>query len=435
MDQGLTRVAVIGGGWAGMAAAVELAEQGLPVTVFEGAKQLGGRARGIAVNGLVLDNGPHLLLGAYRETLRLLAKVHPGPLPLLRQPLHLDIPGHFRLHLPSLPAPLHLAVGLLTARGMDWKERLAAARFMESLKRAHFRLEHDTTVDALLYAHGQEGAPRRYLWEPLCLAALNTPPSKASAQVFVNVLRDSLAGNRAACDMLLPRTDFTALFPAPAAEYVARRGGEVRLSCPVRAISKGEAGYVLATGGGSETFSHVVCAVPPQRLPTLLAGLPELERAVQQAATFGYQPIYNVYLQYPSHTHLTRPLLGMADSLGQWVFDRGPTHGQDGLMAVTISGEGAHEQLEHHELAARVAQELAPLVGSAAPLWHRVVAEKRATFACTPQLSRPPGETALPNLMLAGDYVRGDYPATLEGAVQNGVASARRLILALSTKS
>lgn len=434
MAQRLTRVAVIGGGWAGMAAAVELAEQGLAVTVFEGAKQLGGRARGIAVNGLTLDNGPHLLLGAYQSTLRLLAKVHPGPLPLLRQPLHLDIPGRFRLHLPPLPAPLHLAAGLLTARGVGWKERLAAARFMERLKRARFRLEHDITVDALLRAHGQEGAPRRYLWEPLCLAALNTPPSKASAQVFTNVLRDSLAGDRIACDMLLPQVDFTALFPAPAAGYVARRGGEVRLSCPVRSITKNGEGYALATDNGSETFSHVVCAVPPQRLPTLLAGLPEAAEMARLAAAFDYQPIYNVYLQYPSHIRLAHPLLGMADGLGQWVFDRGPTHGQEGLMAVTISGEGEHEQLEHHELAARVAQELAPLVGSAAPLWHKVVAEKRATFACTPHLSRPEGETALPDLWLAGDYIRGDYPATLEGAVQSGVASARRLILALSTK-
>jgi len=423
----MTRVAVIGGGWAGMAAAVELAERGVPVTVFEAARQLGGRARGVAVNGLALDNGPHLLLGAYRETLRLLEKVHPGPRPLLRLPLHLEIPGAFRLHLPSLPAPLHLAVGLLTARGVNWKERLAAARFMESLKRIRFRLEQDTTVDALLRLHGQHGAPSRHLWEPLCLAALNTPPAIASAQVFANVLRDSLAGSRDACDMLLPQTDFTALFPAPAADYVQRRGGEVRLSCPVRAISKEGSGYALTTDGGSEIFSHVVCAVPPQRLPALLAGLAELAVTVKTAAAFRYQPIYSVYLQYPPGTRLPQPLLGMAGGLGQWVFDRYWTHGQDGLMAVTLSGEGKHEGLEHGELAMKLARELAPLTGSAAPLWHRTVAEKRATFACTPHLSRPATETALPGLVLAGDYVEGDYPATLEGAVRSGVAAARRL--------
>ncbi len=410
-----------------MAAAVELAERDVPVTVFEAARQLGGRARGVAVNGLALDNGPHLLLGAYRETLRLLEKVHPGPLPLLRLPLHLEIPGAFRLHLPSLPAPLHLAVGLLTARGVNWKERLAAARFMESLKRIRFRLEQDTTLAALLRLHGQHGAPSRHLWEPLCLAALNTPPAKASAQAFLNVLRDSLAGSRDACDMLLPQTDFTALFPAPAVDYVQRRGGEVRLSCPVRAISKEGSGYALTTDGGSEIFSHVVCAVPPQRLPALLAGLPELAGTVKTAAAFRYQPIYNVYLQYPSGTHLSQPLLGMAGGLGQWVFDRGWTHGQDGLMAVTLSGEGAHEKLGQDELAATVARELAPLTGSATPLWHRVVAEKRATFACTPDLPRPKGKTALPGLVLAGDYVEGDYPATLEGAVSSGVAAAKRV--------
>lgn len=427
MDKRLTRIAVIGGGWAGMTAAVELAERGLPVTVFEAAKQLGGRARGVSANGLALDNGPHLLLGAYRETLRLLEKVHSGPLPLLRRPLHLEIPGAFRLRLPPLPAPLHLAYGLLSAQGLSWRERLAAARFMESLKRTRFRLEQDTTVDALLLAHGQEGAPRRYLWEPLCLAALNTPPAKASAQVFANVLRDSLAGSGDACDMLLPQADFTALFPAPAAEYVQRRGGEVRLSCPVRTVERRGDGFGLVTDHGSETFTHVVCAASPQRLPPLLAGLPELADTVETAAAFRYQPIYNLYLQYPPPLRLPHPLLGMAGGLGQWVFDRGPTHGQAGLMAVTISGEGKHERLEQEELAATVARELAPLVGHSAPLWHKTVAEKRATFACTPALSRPKTETALPGLVLAGDYVQGDYPATLEGAVRSGVAAARRL--------
>lgn len=423
----MTRIAVIGGGWAGMAAAVELAERGLPVTVFEAARQLGGRARGVAVDGRVLDNGPHLLLGAYRESLRLLEKVHGGPPPLLRRPLHLELPGAFRLRLPPLPAPLHLAAGLTFARGLTWKERLAAARFMESLKRAAFRLERDASVDTLLRAHGQEGALSRFLWEPLCLAALNTPPAIASAQVFANVLRDSLGGKGDACDMLLPRADSTALFPAPAADYVKRRGGDVRLGAPVRTISKREGGYELATDEGRARFGHVVCAVPPQRLAALLAGFPELAGTVGKAAAFRYQPIYNVYLQYPPATRLPQPLLGMAGGLGQWVFDRGWTHGQDGLLAVTLSGEGVHEKLDHGELATQVAQELAPLTGSAAPRWRRVVAEKRATFACTPNLARPASETALPGLVLAGDYVEGDYPATLEGAVRSGVAAARSL--------
>ena len=427
MADGLKRVAVIGGGWAGMAAAVALAEKGLPVTVFEAARQLGGRARRAAIHGLPLDNGPHLLLGAYRESLRLMARVHPGPLPLKRIPLRLDVPGHFRLSLPRLPAPLHLAWGLLAAQGLTWQERLAAARFVRWLKRRQFCLGQDASVESLLRGHGQDGGLRRHLWEPLCLAALNTPIALASAQVFLHVLRDSLAAERAASDMLLPLADFSALFPEPAAAYVRRQGGEVRLSCPVRHIRRQNSGLTLATDGGEESFGQVICAVPPQRLPSLTAELPELAETRKMVAGFHYQPIYSLYLQYPEDHRLPAPLLGLDGGLGQWVFDRGQTHGQKGLMAVVISGPGRHETLDHEALLDAVAWELAPLLGQPHPLWGKVVAERRATFSCEAGLRRPSIATPLANFHLAGDYTEGDYPATLEGAVRSGIACAARI--------
>jgi squalene-associated FAD-dependent desaturase len=427
MADGLKRVAVIGGGWAGMAAAVALAEKGLPVTVFEAARQLGGRARRADIHGLPLDNGPHLLLGAYRKSLGLMARVHAGPLPLKRTPLRLDVPGHFRLSLPRLPAPLHLAWGLLTARGLSWRERLAAARFVGWLRRRRFRLGQDTSVESLLRDHGQDSGLRRHLWEPLCLAALNTPIALASAQVFLHVLRDSLAAERAASDMLLPLTDFSALFPEPAAACVRRQGGEVRLSCPVRHIRRRDSGLVLATDDGEECFDQVVCAVPPQRLPALTADLPELAAIREMVADFRYQPIYSLYLQYPEDRCLPAPLIGLDGGPGQWVFDRGRTHGQKGLMAVVISGPGRHETLGPELLLAAVAEELAPLLGRRPPLWGKVVAEKRATFSCEAGVKRPPNATPLANFYLAGDYTEGDYPATLEGAVRSGLACAARI--------
>lgn len=413
-----------------MAAAVELAGRGVPVTVFESARQLGGRARSIEAGGNSLDNGPHLLLGAYRDCLRLIAKVHDGAPPLLRQPLELLIPGRFGLRAAALPAPLHLAWGLLTAQGLNWGERLAAARFMQAMQRRAFSLTQDTSVDALLGQERQPATARRYLWEPLCLAALNTPPSQASAQVFLHVLRDALAAGREASDMYLALTGFTQLFPAPAAEYVRRRGGEVRLSAPVRAISRQPEGFLLGTDSSQERFSHVICAVPPHRLATLATGLPQLAEAAQAAANLRYQPIYTVYLQYPPATRLPRPLLGL-DILGQtqWVFDRGPTHGQAGLLAAVISAEGGHEALGHDALAALASEAIARLLDNPAltPSWSQVVAEKRATFACTPGLPRPAQITPLPNLYLAGDYTASDYPATLESAVRSGIACARAI--------
>ena len=150
------RVAIIGGGYAGMAAAVTLAEQRVPVTVFEAGPVLGGRARRVDINDVTLDNGLHILIGAYRETLRLIAQVHPSPASaLLRLPLDWYLHQHLHLRAPKWPAPLHLAAALLTAKGASFGECWAAVRMMRTLRNSKFQLARDTTVSALLAAHAQ----------------------------------------------------------------------------------------------------------------------------------------------------------------------------------------------------------------------------------------------------------------------------------------
>lgn len=210
------RVAVLGGGWAGMAAAVTLAEARIPVTVYEAARTLGGRARRVESNGLALDNGLHVLIGAYRESVRLIEQVSGAQgidAGLIRRPLDLHVPGKFRLRTRRLPAPLHLAAGLLWAKGLSLTDRLRAARFMGRLRAANFSLDQDISVETLLARFRQGDDARRYLWEPLCVSALNTRPAEASAQVFLNVLRDSLHGTREDSELLLPARDLSLLFP------------------------------------------------------------------------------------------------------------------------------------------------------------------------------------------------------------------------------
>jgi len=424
------KVAVIGAGYAGLAAAVELAARGVVASVFEAAQELGGRARRVSYRGLTLDNGQHIFLGAYRETLRLmrLAGADPDTL-LLRLPLQLVIPGRFSLQAAPLPAPLHLALGLATARGLSWGERLSAVRFMDAMRRLDFRLPQDSGTAAMLQKHGQTGNLRLYLWEPLCVAALNTPLATASAQVFLNVLRDSLAGCRADSDMLLPLVDLTSLFPQYAASFIERRGGSVMLSRPVRAIRAETNGYALETDAGTASFDRVICAVPPQRLTALTAQLPKLAEATAQVAQFGYQPIYTLFLRYPAQARLPHPMIGLCGGYTQWVFDHGQLNREAGLMCAVISAAGPHQELGHDELAQRVDAELrAALPALPQPLWHKVIAEKRATFACTPGLKRPDQATPLPNFYLAGDYTAGDYPATLEGAVRSGVKCAQLIL-------
>lgn len=423
-------VGIIGGGYAGMAAAVDLAERGIPVTVFESAKQLGGRARGVDYNETQLDNGQHLLLGCYRDTLRLIERVG-GDIEqdFLRLPLQLDLHGHFTLQAPHLPAPLHLLAALLKADGLSWSERIKAARFMLALRNMGFRLPQDIAVAELLVKHGQDADLTSKLWEPLTIAALNTPIQKASAQVLLNVLRDALNRKRADSDMLLPRLDFTALFPQRAADYVQRHSGEVLTSCGVEAIIPHDDGVELVTANSTRRFSHVVCAASPVAAAKLLSPIPELAGAVRQIEALEQQPIYTVYLQYPAHVSLPHPMIGLHQCYSQWLFDKGRIAGQHGLLAAVISAEGLHQDLGQAELAQRVVSELREQFGIAdAPHWFKVIAEKRATFCCAPNLQRPAQQTSLPRMWLAGDYTAGDYPATLEGAVQSGLHCAASLL-------
>lgn len=420
------RVAVVGAGWAGLACAAHLAASRTPVTVFESARQPGGRARTVTLNGLALDNGQHLLVGAYTETLQLMRLVGARPeRRVARTPLQLLYPGQFALRLPSLPAPLHLAIGLLRARGATFGEKLSAARFMNRLQRHNFRLAQDTTVSQWLDDEGQHGAIRRYLWEPLCLAALNTLATDASAQIYANVLRDSLGGDRRATDLLLPKCALGELLPSHAVDFISRQGGEVRFSARIDTLGREGNGWQLA----GEHFDHVVLAVAPQHLASLLAAREAHEALLAQLDGYTYEPIGTAYLAYPADVSLPAPMLGLAGPTGQWVFDRGAIDGHAGVLAFVLSGAGEWDTLEDDDLAARLHEELSEVCGPLpAPLWHRVIRERRATFSCRPDLFRPPIETAERGLWLAGDYTWAEYPATLEGAVRSGVSVARAIL-------
>ena len=424
---GPTRVAIIGGGYAGMAAAAELARNAVPVTVFEAGRVLGGRARRVDTDGMRLDNGLHVLLGAYRETLRLIELVKdPGePTGLLRLPLELTIHPSFRLRAARLPAPLHLFSALLRARGLNFGNRLAAARFMAWAQYSGFRLAQDTSVADLLSAKRQPDTVSRLLWNPLCVSALNTPPSRASAQVFLNVLRDSLNGSRADSDLLLPTLDFSALFPERAARYVQAHGGSVRLGVTVDALQQKDNGFEF----GGERFSHAILAVTPHRVGALLAHHAALTPIVQMIDRFVYQPIFSVYLQYAPGSRLPFRMGGLEARFSQWLFDRGQLCGQDGLVGVVISAGGAHQELGQDDLARAVHAELVEYFpGLGEPRWHRVIAEKRATFSCTPGLRRPDNVTPVAGLYLAGDYTASAYPATIESAVRSGVRAANLVL-------
>jgi hydroxysqualene dehydroxylase len=421
------RVAVIGGGWAGMAAAAELAGRGVRVAVFEASRTLGGRARRVTLEGVALDNGQHILVGAYRETLAAMRRVGADPERLLaRLPLALEFVDGFRMRAPRAPYPFDLVAALIGARGVPLRDAFAAVAFFARLRARAFRVAPDRPVAQWLREEGQRGPLLAHLWEPLCVSALNTPAALASARVFANVLRDALAGGRGASDLLLPRGDLSQLLPEPAAAFVRARGGEVLSGRSVRTIH-GEPGR-FRLDDHPEDFSHVVVACAPQHALALVPRWAGLERARAAIERLGYQPIVTCYLQYPGSVALSAPMLGFAGGLLQWVFDRGKLGGPPGLLAAVISASGPHAEMESGALVAAVRRELAASWGRLPePLWSRTIAERRATFSCEPGLERPDGTTPVRGLFLAGDYVGNDYPGTLESAVRSGVSAARAI--------
>jgi squalene-associated FAD-dependent desaturase len=299
---------------------------------------------------------------------------------------------------------------------------------MRGLKARCFRLSHDMSVAELLATERQDPALSRLLWHPLCIAALNTPAGRASAQVFANVLRDTLDASRADSDILLARCDLSALFPDPAAQFVRRHGGEILIGHTVSTVAGKEGGFEVRARGETRHFKQVICALSPHRMASVVAGLPELTDALRMVASFEYQPIYSVYLQYPEAQRLPAPMIGLDGAIAQWVFDRAAICGEPGRLAAVISAAGPHEDMPQEALAARVHAELSERFGPLPPpAWSRVVAEKRATFACTPGLERPAQRTPRQGFYLAGDYVEGDYPATLEAAVRSGIRAAQMI--------
>lgn len=433
------RIAVIGAGWAGCAAAVELAARGHQVSLFESARTPGGRARQVVIDGKTLDNGQHILLGAYSATLRLMKLLEIDlKQAFLRVPLQMRYPNSIDgmdFCAPHLPAPLHLLVALVRARGLNLADKMALARFSTTARWMDWGLNVDCSVNELLARFEQTERLNCLMWRPLCVAALNTPPERASANVFLRVLRDSLGSGRSGSDMLLPKLDLSNLLPQPASRFIREHGGTVELGVAIKEIIEHGHGWKLS-GGNRPTceFDAVVIATPSHVANQLLANSAPAHLAAWQAT--GHEAITTCYLQYNASLRLALPFYALLEQpqlqqYGQFVFDRGQLNpDQGGLLAVVISAAEAALALPQEQLAQLVASQLARSLGLpqlANPLWQRVISEKRATFACAPGQIRPMAATGLRNLALAGDYIDGPYPATLEGAVLSGVAAAQLL--------
>lgn len=419
------KIAVVGAGYAGLAAAVRLAQNGVPVTLYEAASTLGGRARRIAYQGETLDNGPHILLGAYTVMRELINLVAPSSDALVRMRLRIKIHEKLDFRGWPLPAPLNIVFGVLAAAGFSWGERWRMVQFLSRMRNVLPRA--DSSVDEWLAENAQTGALALLFWQPLCTAALNTLPAKASAQLFRNTLLAAFSVKASNSDLFFSRHDLSALFPEPAARYIAARGSEVRYSSRVRAIDKTATGYTVSTDKSRAYYSHVICAAAPRQAQHFIK-FDELTQFNQFREQVTFEPIYTIYFKYASPPRLSFPMIGLCGGLTQWVFDRAALGFAGPEIACVISASGPHEALSRDAVLRTVAAELQQAFGLPAPTWRKLIIDKQATFAAVPGLNRPPQKTELANFFLAGDYTAGPYPATLEAAVASGDQCARHIL-------
>ncbi|HBY59404.1 MAG TPA: hypothetical protein DEH78_06250 [Solibacterales bacterium] len=307
------------------------------------------------------------------------------------------------------------------------------ARAVDRWKRSGWAVARDHTAIELM-----DGVPAvviERVWQPLCVAALNVRLEQASAAVFLAVLRDSLGADRAASDLLLPRSDLSALLPDAAARTLAALGVDIRLRTAVEQLTRGPQGWTVRCREQASEVDAVVLALPPWRAVPLLesAGQAPLEPAIDTLRQVTHAPIATVYLRYDSPVRL--PLAAMAlrenparGEFGQWVFDRGALDARcAGVLSVVVSAAGPHEALDHFALASAVATQLTNALSLPAPVAMRVIEEKRATIVPCPGLRRPPPMLA-EGLFLAADAAESDYPSTIEGSVRSGWAAAGCLL-------
>ncbi|NMM09169.1 MAG: NAD(P)-binding protein [Polaromonas sp.] len=420
------KVAVVGAGWAGCAAAVESMRLGHQATLFETARTAGGRARRVAatVSGqpVTLDNGQHILIGAYSETLRLMTELGIDvEASLLRLPLTLQSFDGSGIKLPRLPAPLDAFTGILTARGWSWADKHSLLKVAIGWQLRGFKCGTGESVTDLSKA--LTPGVIASLIEPLCVSALNTPPERASGQVFLRVLRDALFSKSGGSNLLLPRVDLSTLLPDAALAWLAVRGGLTHLGARVHSVTPAASGWRVITDTHT-IFDRVILACPPHEAARLVEGSGvAADGWLAQARSLQHEALTTVYAQAPD-ARLSQPMLLLRPGINepaQFVFDRGQLGGPAGLLAFVISASLGDSATLTSQVLAQAARQL----GLSTPKSVQTIVEKRATFACTPGLQRPAAEVAA-GLLACGDYIAGPYPATLEGAVRSGLEAARR---------
>lgn len=437
-------VLIIGGGFAGLAAGVALAQAGKRVCLLEQKPHLGGRARSFRdpTTGSVVDNGQHLFMGCYHSTIHFLTTL--GTLDRLHFQLDLAVPfldrdGRItRLDCPDWPAPWHLLLGVLRSGSFSFGQKVEVLRLGKDLRTAGQKSAPapGESVTAWLGRRGQSEGLQRNFWDLLCIAAMNEDPRIASAQLFARVLRLALFSSPADSRLGIARVGLSECYTAAAAAFIEARGGCVQTGRGVNQLLIAEGacrGVDLATGEKIEGVP-VISAVPWHQFAAVLPGdLLRTERFFAAALALRPAPIISINLWFDAPiTDLE--FVGLRGTTIQWLFDKSRIlSADDHYVSLVLSGAHEHVSRSKEELLAIALRELGemlPAVRKVKLLHSLVIKERYATFSPSPEAEplRPPARTPIRGLFLAGDWTATGLPATIEGAVQSGYTAAREFL-------
>lgn len=438
-----TDVVVIGGGFAGLAAAVDLAERGRRVLLLERRAFLGGRAYSFVdkTTGDTIDNGQHLMMGCYHHTLNFLGKINaldkikfqPNP----RVDFLSETEGHAKFKCPALPAPLHLLAGLTRLKTITWNDRIKALRVglaLRTMNGNRARLA-DISVRQWLNELGQTKRMQERFWDLIALATLNETPDRASADMFARVLEQGFLHSRQDSTMVVSRVGLSEMYTEQARNFIEARGGEVRVNATVEQIEfEGNRVKALILRDGERIEAEsIISAVPYFSLKDLLPDdVINVTESFHNISRFESAPIVSINLWYDEPV-TDLEFTGLLDSPIEWVFNKnaiGESKSKRQHLALVISGAHTAARMPKEnlvELAINEMNRFFPAARKQQPSHSFVIREHNATISHTVGIARlrPSQRTSFSNFFLAGDWTATGLPATIEGAVWSGQECAR----------
>lgn len=435
----MPEVAIIGAGLAGLAAGVTLASKGYKVQLFESSQKAGGRTSAFPFNlssplnnsqkEFQLDNGQHIMMACYHETLSLLKEISALDKISIQEKMEVKVIGpdkkSYFLKSGFLPYPINLFQALMGFDLLSFREKISALKFVHGLKSLDVDTLNGITVKDWLKKNGQTGSLFTGLWEILCVGTLNTSPDKASASIFAKILKIVFLGGKENSKIVVPAVNLSSLFVEPSINFIRSKGGELKFSTPLNLMKSTEtSSFELVSRDQSlGIFSDLIFAVPHHALKKI-AGIEQHLPAIANT-DLEYSSITTFHL-FVKNNPLTDNFLALTGSPVQWVFNHG-----DYITTVT-SSSSKWDKMSEEEILKIIFVELEKYldIEPANIVDYKMVKEKRATFVCGGENLnyRLDCRTLNPSLFLAGDWTTTGLPATIEGAVLSGKTAAREII-------